>query len=447
MRILHVPYSYHPDPAGGTEIYVEGLAECQRQAGYELAIAAPGTDSCHYVHAGIPVWRFAVSPRPSLNEIYGEGDKIAAKHFGIILEEFDPELIHLHAFTGAVSVRLADEAARRGIPVVLNYHTPTVSCVRGTLLKWGSEICDGKLDRTACASCVLQANGLPRPLARALAAVPRPASHLIEHAGLSGGPWTALRMPQLIDLRIRSFERLAGAVDRIIALCDWTRELLLRNGIPSEKIVVNRQGIRWNPEAFPAASPRSAALPLRAVFLGRFDRTKGAHVVVQALRNNPGLQIHLDLFGISQGQANDKYTADLRLLIADDPRIRLLPPIPSETVIENLRRYDFLVVPSQWLETGPLVVLEAFAALTPVVGSNLGGIAELVTSGVDGLLIDSFDSAGAWAATLKKLDAEPVVINSLRAGIRPPRHTRQAAADFIPLYEELGRRKGAPALA
>ena len=56
-----------------------------------------------------------------------------------------------------------------------------------------------------------------------------------------------------------------------------------------------------------------------------------------------------------------------------------------------LSRIDVLAVPSQWLETGPLVVLEAFAAGTPVIGSDLGGIRELVSDGRDGLLVPHDD--------------------------------------------------------
>ena len=43
-----------------------------------------------------------------------------------------------------------------------------------------------------------------------------------------------------------------------------------------------------------------------------------------------------------------------------------------------MANFDLLAVPSQWMETGPIVVLEAHAVGTPVLGANLGGIAELV---------------------------------------------------------------------
>ena len=442
MRILHVPYSFYPDPAGGTEVYVDGLATWQQSSGCVTAVAAPAAVAARYNHGGIPVWRFPVSPNLGLRDLYGDGDEIAAKAFGQILDEFNPDVLHLHAVTSAISVRLAEQAVNRGVPIVLNYHTPTVSCSRGTLLRWGSTICDGKLDLRTCTACTLHGRGLARPLATLVASLPVSASRGIGRANLAGGKWTALRMPELIDLRIRSFHRLMQMVERVIALCDWTRELLVRNGVAANKITLCRQGISWQSDDSSAQAPRPFRLPLRAAFLGRLDATKGVHLLVQALKSDGALPVYLDIFGVQQGETGRRYAAELQTMIAGDPRIRMLPPLPSGEVVPLLRDYDLVVVPSQWLETGPLVVLEAFAAGTPVIGSNLGGIAELVTDGVDGLLVDPASSPAAWADSLRRVCSEPDLLVAMRAGIRPPRHTRDTALEMSPLYENLVRKRG-----
>src|SRR5207249_11023510 len=66
---------------------------------------------------------------------------------------------------------------------------------------------------------------------------------------------------------------------------------------------------------------------------------------------------------------------------------------------EAFESFDTLAVPSVWFETGPLVVLEAFAAGIPVVGSNIGGISELVTDGASGMLVEAAN-VNAWAKAL-----------------------------------------------
>ncbi len=446
MRILHVPYSFYPDPAGGTEVYVAALAAWQRTMGWDAAVAAPAgpnASPARYVHDGTPVWRLETSKTLTLPQLYGEGDPRAAEAFAEVLGEFHPDVVHLHAFTSAASVLLADQAVRKGIALVFNYHTPTASCARGTLLKWGREVCDGTLSGAGanpCAACSLHANGLPRPVASLVASLPQVASGTLERAGLAGGMWTALRTPELTRLRIRAFQNLMQKSDRVVALCHWTRDLLRRNGVPENKITVCRQGISWSLEHFEAdAGLRPARLPLRAVFLGRSDPAKGAGVVIQGLKDHPKLPVHLDLFGVSQGGAGDRYAARLQEMAGNDPRIRILPPLPSGEVVSRLKDYGLLVVPSQGFETGPLVVLEAFAARIPVIGSDLGGISELVTNGIDGLLVSPYESPAAWGAALRRICSEPELLVSLRAGIRPPRHARDAARELMPVYEDLVR--------
>ncbi|HBY62993.1 MAG TPA: hypothetical protein DEH78_24480, partial [Solibacterales bacterium] len=123
--------------------------------------------------------------------------------------------------------------------------------------------------------------------------------------------------------------------------------------------------------------------------------------------------------------------------LASGSRIRLLPPIPSTEVQPLLAaQYDALMAPSQWLETGPLVVLEAFAAGLPVIGSNLGGIAELVTSGTDGLLVEPADT-GAWTAAMVRLASEPGLLERLREGVRPPKTMADVAIEMEGLYQRL----------
>jgi glycosyltransferase involved in cell wall biosynthesis len=88
------------------------------------------------------------------------------------------------------------------------------------------------------------------------------------------------------------------------------------------------------------------------------------------------------------------------------------------------------------------VVLEAFAAGIPVLGSNLGGIAELVTDGVDGVLVEP-DSVDDWARTLARLADNPVALAALRAGVRPPRRLSVVASEMRKVYDNVLGVRGA----
>src|SRR5207237_4733630 len=129
---------------------VEALAREQQRRGLDVVIAAPAAESSRYIVDDLPVSRFPVSSLSTrstdLQVLYGGGDDLARRGFREVLDEQRPDILHLHAFTPAVSAAIARDARLRGTPVVFTYHTPTVSCQRGTLLRWGDAICDGLLD-------------------------------------------------------------------------------------------------------------------------------------------------------------------------------------------------------------------------------------------------------------------------------------------------------------
>jgi glycosyltransferase involved in cell wall biosynthesis len=137
-RVLHVPFTFYPEPVGGTEVYVEALARRLYGHGFDSLIAVPGEQEAGLEHEGLRVRRYGpLSGISDLRDLYGEGDPAAAAGFGRLLEAERPAVVHLHAQTRGVSLRVLREAKRRGIPVVYTYHTPTATCQRGTLLRDG----------------------------------------------------------------------------------------------------------------------------------------------------------------------------------------------------------------------------------------------------------------------------------------------------------------------
>ena len=445
MKVVHVPFTFHPEPMGGTEVYVKTLSEAQRAMGIDPVIAAPGRRTERYAVDGLFVHRFAVTEQlTDVRELYGVGDAVAARAFGNILDEERPEVVHLHALTRGASRLLIREAMSREIPSVFTYHTPTVSCARGTLLRWGQQPCDGRVDTVRCAACRLQSLGVNRIASHVLGRVPRVVSHAVLRRGRAGGAWTALAMPELLRLQHSAFRDCMADVDHIVAVCEWAGRVLETNGVPRSKMSVSRAGIACDvrPVTERSAGPRVSDT-IRAAFLGRLDATKGVDLVVDAMRSAPDLRVSLDIYGIVDSPASARYRDQLIAASAGDARIALHPPLPSRDVVKLLRGYDFVVVPSRWLETGPLIVLEAFAAATPVIGSNIGGIAELVSDGVDGILLPA-DSVQAWRTILRRVDRDREVLATLRRGIRPPRSMAAAAADMMTVYRRVigGREKG-----
>jgi glycosyltransferase involved in cell wall biosynthesis len=195
-----------------------------------------------------------------------------------------------------------------------------------------------------------------------------------------------------------------------------------------------------SPQGVPATSTTTRARPLvsggplRIAWLGRLNPAKGLHVLVQALALIPELQIRLDAYALREGD-NGEYFRQLRQGLAQDPRIRLLPAVAPDEVNGTLANYDVVAVPSQGYETGPLVVLEAFASGIPVLGSALGGIAALVTDQETGLLVDPL-RPDAWARAISDVYHDRTRLHRMMKNIVAPRTMADVARDMAALYRK-----------
>ena len=88
------------------------------------------------------------------------------------------------------------------------------------------------------------------------------------------------------------------------------------------------------------------------------------------------------------------------------------------------------------METGPLVVLEAFSQQLPVIGSRRGGIAELVQHGQNGWLAAAGD-VGAWTRALDAIAQDRPALERARANIGTVRTMKQVAIEHLSLYEQV----------
>jgi glycosyltransferase involved in cell wall biosynthesis len=141
-----------------------------------------------------------------------------------------------------------------------------------------------------------------------------------------------------------------------------------------------------------------------------------------------------------------RYTARLRRLSRRDPRVQLAGEYHGQAELTDiLRSLDVVVVPSLWYENSPNVILEAFAHGTPVIASNLGGMAELVEDGVNGLVFEP-GNAGDLARQLRRLLTEPDLLQRLQAGIQPVKSVAQEMDELEAIYHAAMAGRGLEAL-
>lgn len=435
MKVVQAVGWYFPESRGGSEVYVSTLAAELSSLGLGCRVVAPltGDATAMYQHEGSEVFRYPVPEARTQRQHEGLEPHAGFDDFTRWLAGTGADVYHQHSWTYGCGAHHLRAARALGMRTVLTVHVPGLVCLRGTLMRDGQRPCDARVGVHGCASCWLQQQGMPAPVRQLVACLPPALSGPLRPFGRAG---TALSASSLAAGHAGQLLAAAEVADHVVAVCQWLHDALLSRGVPAGKLSLNRQGVAAAMP--PARSLRSASAPLRLGFLGRWDPDKGLDVLVRAIRAlPPALPVELLVHAVPPQQPHMlAHRREVEALAAEDARIILRDALAPAEVPAFLSGLDLLAVPSRWQETGPLVVLEAFAAGTPVLGSDLGGIAELVHHGRDGWLLPH-DDVVAWRDAIAQLVAEPALRVSLREGIGPVRTMSAVAHDTLALYRAL----------
>ena len=201
---------------------------------------------------------------------------------------------------------------------------------------------------------------------------------------------------------------------RIVCPSASLRELSLRWGVPPETVLVLP-----NPVSPPAGLAGREELRTRhglegptLVFAVRLTPQKSLDVALAALARSDG--ISLVLAGDGPDRADlERRASELSL----DGRARFLGPQPRQTVFELLRAGDAALLSSSW-ENFPHMVVEALSVGTPVLSTDTGGVAEVVTDGENGLLVPPSEPE-ALAAAIQRYFGDEALRERLRAAAAP----------------------------
>ncbi|TDQ83373.1 glycosyltransferase involved in cell wall biosynthesis [Dongia mobilis] len=246
-----------------------------------------------------------------------------------------------------------------------------------------------------------------------------------------------LEMEQFV-LRERHLKTHFSVVDQFLAPSEFLRRRFIAWGLAPERIAVLRNA-RPLAEAAPHRPLKRGQRRNRFAYFGNLSPNKGILVLLEAarlLQERAPDSFRLDIFGGAPFQS-DGFKADL------DAALRHLGPVArwhgayqAEELPRLMREVDWVVTPSLWWENAPLVIDEAFAHRRPVIASDIGGMAEAVAHGTDGITFRAGDAL-ALADVLAGAAADAQLWQRLVAGIRPHRTIEMCAADHVATYRAL----------
>ena len=456
MRVLFVSHRFPPRFTAGTEAYAYNLS-MRMKARHELQVfytdkrvSLPQYQVLEEETTGIPT-------RVMINNLcydhFGEtfSNPRAERAFGRVLDQFQPDLVHIHHLMYS-SLKIPGLVAAQGIPVVMTLHDFYLACPRGgRLMLPDGALCPGP-EPGRCGDCLsafkYRQSGSERRMISVLAGLRTlfradltPLAYCLRDKVFKKdlgqgilGPFQGDPVHEISPFlaeRKEVVRSLFSAVDYFMTPSQTVGDGLVEAGLPREKLHLWKYGIDLEP--FEQTDRPVRRRPPVVGYFGTLMPHKGVHVLVEAAASLAPGKVKVVIRG-SQDE-NPDYVRSLKAA-ARGADIEFKPGFSRAEVGRAFSQVDLLVVPSLWLENSPVVIQEAFAAACPVITSDKGGMGELVTHDKNGALFPMGD-ARALAGLLQEVGDHPHRIDTWRKGIDLPRSIEDDVTALEALYARL----------
>ncbi|GAB4540545.1 MAG: glycosyltransferase family 4 protein [Thermodesulfovibrionia bacterium] len=136
------------------------------------------------------------------------------------------------------------------------------------------------------------------------------------------------------------------------------------------------------------------------LFLGTFSPYKGPDIAIRIARE---LKIPIVLTGEIRKEFEDFYRDEIASK-EDGKDVIIKGEINFEEKVELLKNAMALLMPVRWQEAFGLVMIEAMACGTPVIGFNRGAIPEIIEDGKTGFVVNSVEKAEEAVLKIHKID-------------------------------------------
>lgn len=366
---------------GGSETYYFSVAEGLRSMGHEVVFFAmddPGNEPCsqsrYFVRARDYNGKTSAftKARDAIDLLYS---REAKDKFECLLEDEKPDVIHLNLVHRQITFSILDAPYLKthDIPVIYTAHDYIPVCPAATLLDGDGNVCDDCLSGSF-SSCIKKRCIKGSRAKSALAAM-------------------EARLLRILG----SYKK----IDRIIAPSKFMKGALLSGGFSASQVVDAQNFL--NIEVLKQASSdvdKTKHKEPYLLFFGRISREKGVDVLIDAFLSVAD-QIPAWRLVIA-GDGPEKESIERRVEESQlGGRIEFVGYRAGVELSNLIEGASFSISPSIWHENMPFSITEAFAAGTPVVGTRIGGIPELVLEGNTGLLAEPGDVASLGKAMLR----------------------------------------------
>jgi len=409
MRILIISHGHPAFSIGGVEVASHALFR---------AIQTTGTDEAFYLaRAAPPMTRHAATPLMSLRQgeretflhtdswdefwLSNGGLDDLTNGFGAYLDQVRPDVVHFHHVIGLGVEAIA--LVRRRLPsarIVMTFHEYLPICANhGQMVTARRNRLCHEASPAACNGCFPE---------RSPAELFQREQHLKNYFMLADGFISPSRF----------------LVERYAA---W--------GLPAERFHVIENGLEG--VAVPHRPLPPGGRRDRFAFFGQVSEFKGLHVLLDAVTRVPDEiwgDASVNVFGGNlEFQPEAFRTRFSALMERAGRRTRFHGAYRPADLPALIAAVDWTIVPSIWWENSPVVIQESFLHRRPLIVSNIGGMAEKVRDGLDGLHF-RVGSSEDLADRLRMALLEPGLWPRLAEAAPVPPDLPTSAAQHLAVY-------------
>uniref|UniRef100_UPI0040299E3C glycosyltransferase n=1 Tax=Bacteroides cellulosilyticus TaxID=246787 RepID=UPI0040299E3C len=337
---------------GGAETYAISLGEMLKMHNHEVrffSMSYPeniNVNENEYFVKEVSFFQSSLNAKlKAALRVFGVGVK---RNYEKILDDFQPDVIHLNNIHSYLSPIVAELAHKRGIKVIWTVHDYKLICPTYSFL------CQGK----PCEACienkysVISRKCMKNSLLASLLA------------------WG--------EIMYWNKGRLSRWTDAFICPSNFMAQKMMQGGYPANKLHVIYNFIDSGKVKL-ISELSSEERELAYVYLGRLSKEKGIEELLKVAEQLP-YKLYIAGRGPLEDILKQKYSSD---------NIKFVGHLSAEKIIKLFKKVQFSVIPSIWYENNPLSAIESLCCGTPVCGRRIGGIPELLEKDADNRLFSN----------------------------------------------------------
>lgn len=375
MKIFFALGDINEQNMRGTENYVLWLAKGLIDMGFDISILCPANkiNPINHKIQNVPVIRFGpINDTFSKKELQSIKPPNNLDDFTQLCKTYKPDIIHFHSLTTGLGIFHAESAKKYGIKLLFTSHVPHFICPIGTYVR-KKEQCIYKCG-SKCQYCIIRqksnehlANLVDKTFLKRL-------------TGYLPGKFS---FPRILRKRLK---RVVYTFDYIISPAKWQIGAIKNNQFNTSNLIHIPQGINSDLISKSSSSKR-VTTAIKVGYIGAIHPIKGIQELLSTFDDLERKDILLEIVGSTDNDLSKylmkKYNKNNQIIFMGYKK--------GTQLKQWFNSLDVMILPSACCDMAPLTLVEALALKIPVIGSNIGGIPEILKDGENGKLFNPFN--------------------------------------------------------